>query len=310
MAHRPRISVVTAVYNGEAYLRQSLESILGQRDVEFEFIIVDDGSTDRSPEMLAEMACQDPRVRLFSQPNLGLTAALICGCSKATGEFIARHDADDISLPGRLQSQADLLARDHQCAFVSCWSRAIGPCDEFLYEEKRTRDPLKLRGDLVSGKRGPAGHGSVMFRSSAYEAIGGYREAFRVAQDYDLWLRLIEVGTYQCLPRILYAYRVAEASISAQRRNDQVALARIARSCRAACLAGLDEKLWLEDAKEISHKGLAAKQPRNSNAYFIGRCLLARRNESARKYLRRAVAAAPWSLKRRAALLAAMVLCR
>ena len=309
MAHRPRVSVVTAVYNGEEYLRQSLESILGQRDVEFEFIIVDDGSTDRSPEMLAEMACQDPRVRLFRQPNLGLTAALICGCSKATGEFIARHDADDISLPGRLQSQADLLARDHQCAFVSCWSRAIGPCDEFLYEEKRTRDPLKLRGDLVSGKRGPAGHGSVMFRSSAYEAIGGYREAFRVAQDYDLWLRLIEVGTYRCLPELLYAYRVAEHSISAHRRDAQQSLSNVARSCYEARQADRPETDLLAEAARISALPESGRE-QNSNAYFIGRCLFDRRDLRAKDYLWRSIRNNPWRWRSWACLVLAQFRCR
>jgi glycosyltransferase involved in cell wall biosynthesis len=99
----PRISVVTSVYNGERYLRESLESVLSQEGVDLELIVVDDGSEDSTPEILADSATRDPRLRVLTQENRGLTVALIRGCAEARGEFIARHDLDDLSLPGRLR---------------------------------------------------------------------------------------------------------------------------------------------------------------------------------------------------------------
>src|SRR5947208_3071693 len=99
------VSVVTAVYNGGRYLRPALASILEQDGVALELVVVDDGSTDDTAAILDELARRDERVRVLRQPNQGLTDALVRGCSEARGEFIARQDADDVSLPGRLAKE-------------------------------------------------------------------------------------------------------------------------------------------------------------------------------------------------------------
>ena len=105
----PEVSVVMSVYNGAKYLRESVESILSQKSVDFEFIIVNDGSTDDSENILDEYAVQDNRIRIIKQKNMGLTQALIRGCNEARGTYIARQDANDVSLQGRLKKQLEYL---------------------------------------------------------------------------------------------------------------------------------------------------------------------------------------------------------
>src|SRR6516225_9750261 len=138
MNGKPEVSVVMSVYNGASDLAVSVDSILSQEGVEFEFIVVNDGSTDQSGQILNEYAQRDSRLRIIHQENAGLTRALIRGCQAVRGEFIARQDAGDISLPNRLQSQATLLREHHNCVLVSCWTDMIGPKGEFLYSLRGT----------------------------------------------------------------------------------------------------------------------------------------------------------------------------
>src|SRR5919197_1200716 len=105
MSDSPEVSVVMSVYNGAANLRETIDSILNQEGVSLEFIIVNDGSTDESPRILAEYAERDLRINIIRQENQGLTRALIRGCAAAQGTYIARQDTGDISLPGRLIQQ-------------------------------------------------------------------------------------------------------------------------------------------------------------------------------------------------------------
>jgi len=248
----PTISVVTSVYNGAEYLRQSLESVLGQTDIDFEFLIVDDGSTDESAAILAEYAARDARIRVIEQHNQGLTKALIRGCAEARGEYIARHDGDDLSLPGRFATQVAWLQAHSEASFVSCWSYGIGPAGEVLFEVKRPSHAEEVMAGLVEREEGPPGHGSVMFRAEAYRQVGGYRAEFRYAQDWDLWLRLAEVGQFACVPQFGYAYRVSESSISAFRRRQQLRLAEIAHACRGARQRGESEMPLLAEAARVS----------------------------------------------------------
>ena len=120
MSEGPDISVVMSVYNGATRLRETVDSVLSQQGVSLEFIIVDDGSTDQSSEILKEYVEADARVDLIRQENRGLTRALITGCAQAKGRYIARQDAGDISLPGRLKKQQDVLESDPTGSFVSC----------------------------------------------------------------------------------------------------------------------------------------------------------------------------------------------
>src|SRR5262245_4691373 len=110
-----------SVFNGGRTLGRSLESVLAGQDVELEVVVVDDGSTDDSGSLLGELASGDPRVRVLSQANAGLTDALIRACGAARGELIARQDADDVSAPGRLKRLAERLEREPGTAFAASW---------------------------------------------------------------------------------------------------------------------------------------------------------------------------------------------
>jgi glycosyltransferase involved in cell wall biosynthesis len=143
----PDVSVVMSVYNGADRLHETLESVLSQQGVSLEFIIIDDGSTDRSDVILANYARHDPRVQILYQPNQGLTRALIRGCEAAKGKYIARQDAGDISLPDRLRLQKAVLDQYEDCAFVSCWTSMVGPTDEYLFTSKgkgQASSPLRI----------------------------------------------------------------------------------------------------------------------------------------------------------------------
>lgn len=306
MPSSPILSVVVSAYQAEAYVERSLNSVLDQDLRDLELIVVDDGSTDATAQILAALSVRDSRVRVIRQDNGGLTAALSRACAEARGEFIARHDADDISLPGRLSRQVAALQADTDLAFVSCWSRAVGPRDELLYEIERHLDPQAATMGIASGTDGPPGHGSVMMRAAAYRSVGGYREEFRYAQDWDLWLRLAHVGLLAYLPSFLYCFRVAESSISAHRRSQQLRLAALARRCHAARVRGWSEAEWLAEARRVS----AEPAPRSGHqdpgsSYFIGKCLLDRRDRRCLAYLEQAWRERPMSWRTCAALLLA-----
>jgi GT2 family glycosyltransferase len=267
------ISVVTSTYNGASYLEKSLQSVLDQQGVEIELIVVDDGSTDDSSEIIGRLARKDNRVRLFSQENQGLTRALIRGCAEVRGAYIARHDSDDVSLPGRLETQVTALSNNTALTLVSCYSQATGPRDEPLYVSGGAANPDEAMRHLRAGKQGPAGHGSTMFRAETYRSVGGYRPEFRYSQDWDLWLRLTEKGEFAFVPEIFYCYRIGEASISANRRTQQSRLGHIAMQCAQARLAGASESSYLEEATRISAE-IAPMRRDQSNSYFIASCLL------------------------------------
>src|SRR5439155_4002224 len=133
MNTHPEVSVVMSVYNGASHLVATLDSILSQEGVEFEFIVVNDGSTDKSGQILDDYAQRDSRLRVIHQENTGLTRALIRGCDAARGEFIARQDAGDLSLPGRLVRQRVILDAEPAVVIVSCATRFLGPSEEELY---------------------------------------------------------------------------------------------------------------------------------------------------------------------------------
>ena len=294
----PEISVIMGVYNGAKYLRRSVESILGQEGVTFEFVIVDDGSVDDTAEILHEYSSCDSRVRVVSQENRGLTASLIRGCAEARGIFIARQDSDDISLPGRLLELGRLLNSNQRILMASSWTHYVGPQDELIYEVKRPRDPEEATHLLTNARMGPPAHGSVMFRKNAYEQAGGYRREFYYGQDSDLWLRLGEKGLIAYAQSFLYVYRLTPENISWAHRDLQSEFGRMGQLCRKAREQGRDEAGILARAAELRDR-IAGRGPGASRAghrrrlangnYHIG-CGLAKRGDvRASIYFRNAV---------------------
>ncbi len=209
----PRVSVLMSVYNGAEYLPRAVESILQQEYEGFEFIIVNDGSKDRSAEIIDAYAARDSRIRVFHQENLGLGKALNRAASEARGEYFARQDDDDVSAPTRLGRQVEYLDRHQNAVLCATWACFVEPDRGAQFEFKIPDNPRLLKVYLERGHN-PLVHGSVMFRSTAYNSLPvGYRLS-NPAQDYDLWLRLLSFGDLGMLESIEYFYQLSIRGIS------------------------------------------------------------------------------------------------
>lgn len=202
------------VFNAAPYLKSAVESILSQTFRDFEIIIVDDGSTDRSLPILQHFAEQDPRIKLISRPNTGIVGALNEGLARCAGEFVFRMDADDISLPNRFEVQLAAMHRQRDCV-------ALGSAVLFTDPEGR---PLKvyrpctlhaaIEEELAGGNGGALVHPTVVFRREALLRCGGYRERYKFIEDLDLFVRLLECGQLANLPDVLLHYRQHPRSVN------------------------------------------------------------------------------------------------
>lgn len=208
----PAVSVLMPVYNGERFLAEAVESILGQTFADFEFVIVDDGSTDASPAILADYASRDPRIRVVAQANAGIVAALNRGLNECRSPLVARMDADDVSLPTRLEQQVAFLTDHPKVAAVGTAFRLISETGAAGPEVRPPAAHKAIKRGLRYGNC--LGHPTVMMRREAILAVGGYREFLRHAEDYDLWTRVAERYELANLPACLLRYRVHAAQVS------------------------------------------------------------------------------------------------
>lgn len=199
----PRVSVVMAVRDGASYLESSLRSILGQSLRELECIVVDDGSADATPAILRRLARDDDRLRVVSRENKGLAASLNEACALARAPYLARMDADDISLPRRLERQAALLDKRPEVAICGSFAVTFGafPWRPVLLPTK----DAAIRCELLFTN--PLLHPAIMMRREVPERLGGYDPAVTYAQDYDLWARALPLFSFANYPSILLCYR-------------------------------------------------------------------------------------------------------
>jgi glycosyltransferase involved in cell wall biosynthesis len=295
-----QVSVVMSVYNGVEHLPETLDSVLSQAGCDFELIVVDDGSSDGSAAILDDYAARDRRLRVLHQENTGLTRALMRGCAEARAEFIARQDAGDISLPGRLRRQIDFLRANPDAVMTACAVRFTGPLREPLYELAKPLAQLDagLRRLNLKTLSGPPHHGGTMFRTQGYQQVGGYRLPFTVAQDIDLWLRLSEIG--QCLgtAEVLYQSRLEAGSISSRRRNEQFRLGGLAVVCALRRQSGQDERALLNgDIPRPGAKKTVSRREKARFHYFIASCLREHDRMTAKRYYHQALRDNPFHIK-------------
>lgn len=189
----PLVSVVMSVYNGMPYLEAAARSVLEQEFADLELVLINDGSSDGSGELMHRLAAEDSRVVLIEQENQGLAKSLNTGIAHARGEFIARQDSDDISLPGRLAAQVEVMRHDPQAAVVGSWYQRIDK-DGIVFGEVRHPDRMDHLFRLLMLGRAPFPHGSAMIRRSVLDEHGAYNPGFRYAQDFELWMRLVAAG--------------------------------------------------------------------------------------------------------------------
>ncbi|MBC7625367.1 MAG: glycosyltransferase family 2 protein [Aeromicrobium sp.] len=297
----PDVSVVMSVYNGAASLSATLDSVLAQEGCNFEFIVVDDGSSDGAERILDVYAARDSRLRVIHQANTGLTRALVAGCAAARGNFIARQDAGDASLPGRLRLQQALLRERTDVVLVCASCRVLGPRGELLFVLSREGDQLSVglsRLD-VNHIKGPPHHGTTMFRREAYMRVGGYRPTFVVAQDIDLWLRLAEIGHCWGLTDVGYEATLEANSISGRRRDEQIRLGALAvEAAKVRRAGGSDQSLLDVTIPPVKQPPKPmSKREKAKFLYFIGSCLRDRDVASAKSYFRESVKTDPLFLK-------------
>lgn len=308
----PDVSVVMGVFNAAARLRQTLKSVLEQEGCSLEFVVVDDGSTDGTSEILAEVAGTDARLVVIRQSNAGLTQALLKGCAAARAPFIARQDAGDMSLPGRLALQREALCADPTLAFVSSATEYVEPRGDFLYKSAAPAQ-AEVACDIIDLDRefgvigGPSHHGAVMFRVASYREAGGYRPEFYFGQDWDLWYRLARTGRFRALQATHYRALVGANDISTAYRRPQEELAQLSLQALRLRESGLSDASVLHAARRIRPEKRGGRQ-RASGNYFIGECL--RRNGNtlrAREYFAKAIRIEPWHLRSWLRLIQAML---
>lgn len=303
----PRVSVVLGVFEGADVLAETLASIAAQTLGDFECIVVDDGSSDpRVAARLADWVQRDGRFRVIHQQNQGLTRALIAGCAAARGAFIARIDVGDTMAPERLAEQAAVLEQYPECAFVAVQTQIHGPAWEPLHVNAG-RGPVGVPASILPDEPNGAlrgdvpHHGSVMLRRAACERVGGYRAEFYYGQDWDLWYRLAEVGTFAMVPRVLYHARLFPEAISMTQAERQRRVAECSRGAFQARRRGEDEGPWLRQAAAVRPQAAGPAQGGRRGYepgyYFIGEALRRVGDPACRTYLVRAIRERPSSLR-------------
>lgn len=225
---RPRVSVVTCFHNRRDFVDISVSTLLDQSFDDYEVVIVDDASTDGTSELLR--AIQHPRVRVIrNETNLGFVRSLLYAIDQAEGELIAVHGAGDLSYRNRLESQVRFLDSNSGYVAVGCHRDVVTPDGRVVSRTTPGPGPITFES-LMKGNT--YSHGEVMYRRSAYDACGGYRAHMKYAQDYDLWLRLCQVGHLGVVQEVLYGRMTHEDGVSFDpvRVAQQAAFSELARA--------------------------------------------------------------------------------
>jgi glycosyltransferase involved in cell wall biosynthesis len=209
------------VYNAEQYLRPAVESILAQTFGDFEFLIMDDGSRDSSIALVKEYAAKDPRVKLVERQHTGLNQTLNDGLKMARGKYLARMDADDISMPTRFEKQIEYLESHPDCVLLGSRVMLIDTYGSPFSESFQKLTHEEIDAELLRGSGWALVHPSTMMRREVLMAAGGYNPRCYVCEDHDLYLRMAERGRVANLPEILLWYRRHYGSINHTQYEEQ-----------------------------------------------------------------------------------------
>lgn len=223
----PYVTVLMPVYNGEPYVAAAIESVLAQTHTLFEFLIMDDGSTDATPNILAEYAARDDRIRVVRHENIDQPATLNRGLQLARYDWVAIVDHDDVCLPNRLERQIEALSREPEARLIGTWAIEITATGRHL--RPRTSGPAtaeEFRALNAEGRRVPLVHPSVLMHRPTILALGGYDPLFGSAADTELWTRVAADNVIVVVPEPLVLYRVHAKSMSFRRMFEQRAMLR------------------------------------------------------------------------------------
>lgn len=229
----PHVSVVMPVRDAETYVAEAVKSILDQTLRDLELVVIDDGSTDGTAGIIRALAASDKRVRLHAGRGGGLVAALNEGCALATAPLLARMDADDVAEPTRLARQVDAMDAEPELVLLGT---ALTQIDERGAAFATVSYPAVPGEELL--ERNCFAHPTVVFRRDAFEQVGGYRDLFPHAEDYDLWLRFAELGRVGNLSEPLLRYRVHQAQVTRRAIEEQARSTLVAQAAARARRAG------------------------------------------------------------------------
>jgi glycosyltransferase involved in cell wall biosynthesis len=234
------------VYNCAKYIREAIESILNQTYKEFEFIIINDGSTDNTTKILNEYANKDSRIKVINRPNSGIVVALNRGLAEAKGEWIFRMDGDDIALPHRFAVQIETIKKNPSLVLLGGWCQQINAGGIPL---KINKYPTKHNALVkrLEARRPFFPHPTACFSRDMVIRLGGYRERFRHAEDTDLWLRLAGKGGVACCEDVVIQLRKHSHNISYLQNNLQQLRSVASRICYFRRKAGLSDPSQMEE---------------------------------------------------------------
>lgn len=283
----PLVSVILPVYNGERFLREAIDSIMIQTFTDFELIVIDDGSTDTTPDILKEYAARDLRILVKYQPrNTGIVAALNSGCQTASGKYIARMDADDICLPERLTRQISFLNSHPDVGVVGTNIQLIDASGNrqgvVLFPETHAQICWSLCF------YNPIVHPSTMMRRDVLFQAGGYRMGYPNGEDYDLWRRVSKQARLANLPSVLLLLRKHASNLTVKDGDDnllsgiQVAWELMSDILGRNISKNVLEILWNQNRvdagerklaaallEELSHEFIHSLTSSNGEKYFI-----------------------------------------
>lgn len=219
--NKPKVTVLMPVYNGEHFLAEAMKSITNQTFTDFEFLIINDGSTDRSHEVASSF--KDHRIRVVSSTrNEGLIAALNKGLALAQGEYIARMDQDDISLPQRLEKQVAFMDKNPNIGILGTWVKTFGSIKETIWEYPE--DPHIVKSRLLF--ESVLAHPSTMLRRKILiDHNLYYNKDYIHAEDYELWVRCSRYTDLSNIPEVLLLYRFHDNKIGSTKLKEQLATA-------------------------------------------------------------------------------------
>ncbi|HEY8748520.1 MAG TPA: glycosyltransferase [Tepidisphaeraceae bacterium] len=224
MVEAPPLSVVMAVRNVQRYVALAIESVLSQTFKDFEFLVIDDGSTDNTSSILADYARRDSRIRIIQGPSGGLSAALNLGIAQARAPLIARMDGDDICLPTRFEKQIAFLQSHPEHVLVGSRCVLIDPDGRPIHEKPNTPLGHEQIDAMLLKMEWPIVHPAVMMRADAFAKAGAYLEKYKTVEDHDVFLKLAEIGKLANLDEVLMYYRqhfksTVYTTVNQQRRN-------------------------------------------------------------------------------------------
>jgi len=213
--NNPTVTVLMTVYNGEDYLSEAIKSILNQSFTDFEFLIIDDASTDNSQSIIQSF--NDERIRYVkNESNIGQTASLNYGLELSKGEYIARMDQDDLSKPDRFSLQLKFMEKNYDTVVVGSWAKSIDADGKYIYTIVHPTEFENIREAIACGC--PISHSSAFFRRDEVVKSGGYPEGLRFAMDWGLWIECIK-NDYQIanLPYTLVSIRTHKNSVTSSK---------------------------------------------------------------------------------------------